>query len=82
MTDHSWNNDEDEHPAGKIMIRISAITAASRPWILAGLVAGAAALAPVAAAAPAAADAMSALVEVPGGDGGPIPTLTTCTWEG
>lgn len=57
-----------EHPAGKIMIRVSAITTASRPWILAGLVASA-------AVAPA-----EALVGVPGCEQASV-IITTCTWE-
>ncbi|MFG1948313.1 hypothetical protein [Nonomuraea sp. NPDC048826] len=64
MTDHSW---DDGHPADTIVIRTSAITTASRPWILAGLVADAPAEPP------------PALVGVPGCGHAPL-IITSCTW--
>lgn len=57
------------HPADKITIRTSVITTASRPWILAGLVGGASAVAPD-----------EALVGVPGHERASV-LITTCTWE-
>ncbi|MFI6811905.1 hypothetical protein ACIBG7_05825 [Nonomuraea sp. NPDC050328] len=69
MTEHSWIDSVDEHPSGKIVIRVSGVTAFSRPWILTGM---------IPCAQPALDSPAGSLVNLPACDDFG-PALTTCT---